>query len=178
MTKEIQKKLVLAAGSSLGFVAALALILWFLSAGLKTLSGEIASRRQDYFSRVNQIELLSQLKQDLPKANYYYSVIDNILPTREELYLFTNEINLLAQTRGISRPVFSFTGEILPTETTVGQASFNLSLEGRYASILGFIQAVENSRFLVKISGLDLLRVGSPADNNFRGTLSGKAFFQ
>jgi Tfp pilus assembly protein PilO len=178
MTKEFQKKLLTNAGLALAIIAVLSLILWFISSGVKSISGKISSLRKNYFAQSQRASALSELKKDSQKASYYYTLINNILPKREELYFFSNEISLLAETRGLGKPVFSYTAETPPSDTSPGRASFNIAFEGRYVNILAFFGAIESTRFFVRIKNVDLVMADVVVGNAFRGTLTGEIYFQ
>lgn len=178
MTKEFQKKLLKSAGLALAIIATLSFALWLVSSGVVSLSERISSLRKEYFIKSQGLSALGELRKDSQKALYYYTLINNVLPKREELYFFSNEISLLAQTRGVGKPVFSYTAETPPSDTSPGRASFNIAFEGRYADILGFFEAIESTRFFVRIKNVDLVRADAAVGNTFRGTLTGEIYFQ
>jgi len=174
MDKEFKKKLFVNIGVLLAVVFVLGGGILFLRKDIKLLSDSIAQERSQVADRGNEISLLFDLRKELKEAELYFSILDNALPKRENLYVFNQEVLRLGHVNNLDRPSFSFGSEILSTDTLPGRAKFTIFVSGAYADILGFLRDLERSRYFIKIENFDMVE----RDNKFNAQLVGEVFFR
>lgn len=137
---------------------------------------EQISRTKSEISRKNRgLELLTILQSESQKAASYSAQLDSALITKEQLINSKKELAELAQTNGINLNL-EFREETPPSENTARRTSMSLSLNsasGGFLSVANFLKAVENSRYAVQLTSMDLNFENSRA---FNGNLNGQIF--
>lgn len=152
-------------------ILALAALLFFTYASIQDLVTKIDQERSALASKSNALSSLASLRGDFEKAKPYLSLLENILPPRDQLLVFSNELEGLAQKNNLQ---FGFTyGEEKPSTITVpGSLAFKISLTGNYDGITAFLKALENERYFIDISNVDDSRKG----DDFSAIINGKVF--
>lgn len=174
MNKEFQRKLLINIGLLLAVILVLGGFVVFLSRDIKSLSSSIVQMRRELSVRGEEIALLFDLKTDFQKAEGYFSVLDNALPKRENLYVFSQDVHRFGEMNNLDRPSFSFGEEILPAKNLPGRVKFTIFASGVYNDILNFLTYLERSRYFVSIENLDMTH----RDNRFNAQLAGEVFFR
>jgi len=127
-------------------------------------------------SRKNRgLELLTILQSESQKAASYSAELDSALITKEQLINSKKELTILAQANYINLNL-EFRDETPPSENKARRTSMSLSLNsasGGFLSVANFLKAVENSKYAIQLTTMDLNFENSRA---FNGNLNGQIF--
>lgn len=134
---------------------------------------KIQDSRLELAKRNRFISDLADLQRDFNKISQYSSVLENVLPRRDQLFDFSKELEAAARQQNIGLG-FIFSNEQAPAEDSPGAASFSLTLQGQSDNVVSFLKKIEMMRFITNFSGLDFTRQG----DNVNMSLSGLVYFQ
>lgn len=174
MNKEFQRRLLISVGLLLAVILILGGFIVFLGQNIESLRSSIIQTRRELSARSQEIGLLFDLKRDFQEAESYFSILDNALPKRENLYVFNQEVYRFGNMNNLGRPSFGFGDETLPTEDFPGRAKFSIFANGAYDDILNFLIDLERSRHFISIEGFDMTH----QNNKFNTQLVGEVFFR
>ncbi len=158
--------------ATIGVAVFLSLSVW-LSLDISRRAGIIQSKKNEVASRTEKLGSLAILKSDFESAKPYFSILENILPIKDQLISLPREFEDLAKTGKINFGA-AFPEESAGSDIEPGFISFNFSIGGTYDRILSFIKSAESGRYILNFSSLDI----SEGGEGFRGSLSGKVFYQ
>lgn len=155
------------------------LSLVFLVGGLIIwLGGDLAGRatllqekKQQLALRSLSLQSLASLKTDAARARTFSSLLENILPLKDQLIHFPKDIEELARRAGVEFGS-TFGEEKAAGETEAGHIAFIFSVGGSYDKIMNFMREVERGRYVVQWMAVDL----SERSGVYRGTISGRVF--
>jgi len=132
-------------------------ILIFLSLDIKQRAETAMVGRQELANRSEGLSLFAKLQSQSNEADAYLDILQNVLPSRDQLFLdFQKEMERLAVQDGVGLG-FSFQNEISPTASAVGRMGFNIVISGSLYKVLSFIKLVEEGRFMVNFKSFDFL---------------------
>jgi len=151
----------------------LAVLLFVLKNDMESSVKKITLQHNTLATKSSSLFSLATLRGDLIKANPYFSFLENILPPRDQILSFENELKNIALKNNLE---FNFNfGEEKPSSgKDPGQISFRAIINGSYDNILNFLNGIETSRYFIDPVNVDFIKKGS----NFSATLSGKVFFR
>jgi Tfp pilus assembly protein PilO len=170
--KIFRKRFILSLSITIIGIFALGVILIFLGVKLSSLTNKIISEKSEIASGQRKLETLTLLTKDAERATRYINIIENTLPTRDNLIVFPREIKIMAESAGI-RAGFDF-GSETSLSTIAASIGFQLSIEGSLEKILVFFKEMEKSRFLIKTNNIDLEKSGE----TLNGILIGQIYFR
>lgn len=113
--------------------------------------------KSDLLTRSQAIGLLAELKKNAQRAEPLLERIENRLPTRDELILFPRELERIALEKEVDFG-FTFGNETTGSEQSPGVVTFTMSLAGTYDALTAFLQAIESSRYYIRMESVDLTR--------------------
>ncbi|MBU4348275.1 type 4a pilus biogenesis protein PilO [Patescibacteria group bacterium] len=154
-------------------ILALAGILFFLKVDIKNSVLEITQKRNALAVRTNSLSSTAELEADFKQASSYFSLLDNILPSRDNLLLFSKEIEDLAVKNKLEFG-FTFGVETLANEKEPGSLCFRMVLTGSYDSFVSFLKDIETSRYFMNFNNIDITKKG----DGFSGIINGTVFFR
>lgn len=159
MPQEIsfKKKLIINLSVSLAIIVAFIFLLVLINGDLNKRREDIVEHKREINSRTMAVSLLADLKKDAEKASPLISVLENRLPTRDELILFPRELTRLANDNNIELG-FAFGSESPGSDEEPGVVGFTLSLSGEYDNLAKFLSDIEKSRYYIRITTADLTR--------------------
>lgn len=160
-------------GIGTGVIVFLGGLLFFLRLDLAGRVQDIEIARQMLVSRKAAIESRGLLKSDLEKAGAYYGLIDNALPTKDELVNVSGDLDAIARTHRVSFGI-TLGSETAPTYTDAGRIQFKMTATGAYQDVIRFLDSVKTSRYLVKYLDISIAQKG----NFFEANASGHIFYQ
>ncbi len=131
----------------------------------------IKSQRQDLLLRLHAFDSLAALRSDVGRAEELSISLENSLPARDQLINFSNALEEIATDNGLEFG-FSFESESASTETTPGINNFTITSQGTYANFVRFLNEVEDSRYFVGFSLIDL----TSRNGEFAITMKGRVF--
>lgn len=176
MTEEknnFKKRLLLHLGISVLVVIALAVVLIFLGLNVSKRTSNILKIRQDIALHNQKLESINSLRASQEKASQYMNILENILPTEENLLSLDRELNKLARDTSLDLG-FSFGEEIKSTETQPGSIAFSMTTRSSFGNFINFLTAIEGMRYFIQVNRLELNRQG----NDFTGSGQGIIFAQ
>jgi Tfp pilus assembly protein PilO len=152
-------------------ILALAALLFFIYTNIQDMVSKISQERTTLISKSNALSSLASLQGDFEKAKPYLSLLENILPQRDQLLIFSNELEGMAKQNSLD---FGFTyGEEKPsTEFMPGSLAFKISLTGSYDGITNFLKSLETERYFIDIASVDESKKG----DDFSAVINGKVF--
>jgi len=150
----------------------LSLTIW-LSGDLSRRAERIQNKKNEIASRSEKLGALAILKSDFESAKPYFSILDNILPTKDQLIRLPREFEDLAKANKINFGA-NFGEELASSEFAPGSIGFNFSITGSYDRITSFIKSAESGRYILDFGTFDI----SESGDGFKGALLGKVFSQ
>ncbi len=171
-----RKKLLINLGINAGIILILGGALFFIINDLRAVGESIETEETALAAQVRIMQNLSTLKQESERADIVMNKLRNALPTRELLFVFSEDITRLARDNNLS-PSFTFGEETVSDEANVpSKIVFTITVTGAKQSVLSFLNALENSRYFTRITRLEMFAHG---DNIavYQATLSGEIFF-
>jgi len=173
---EFKRKFTIQLGINIGLVALVCGLLAYVLSDLKAVGGSIEQTVNAIAARTQAISSLSALRQDAAEAGVITNQLRNALPSRESLFIFSEEVNRLARERNLT-PSFTF-GNELPSDSpsSPSKAEFVMNVAGEYESVLAFLDAFESSRYFTRVKSLEFLSQGINT-TAYQAILSGEVFF-
>lgn len=171
--KEFNMRLITRLGIVAGACFVAVIIISLLSYDIGRRAEMIQGYTKELRARVDASLAISSLKTDFEVAKPYFSVLENILPIRDQLISFPKDISFVAQKNKISAAV-SFGTETAATASAPGFVNFSMVLEGSYDDILKFMKEVEHGKYVIDWANVDF----SFNKKNYTGTISGRVFSQ
>jgi hypothetical protein len=157
-------------------VVAATVALYFVSGDIAAQVDKIQADRALIDQDTGALDVVSDLKEQLPQAVAYQNAIDQLLPTQDGLIGLGDWLNTIASAHQVTATV-SFTGNLVPPTLAVpGESAFSLTVDGPLDDVVAFLSDIEtkSSGFLLQISSFDVV------DNNgsYQLTAQGNVFFR
>lgn len=152
-----RKKLLIRLGAALAIILGLLTFIMVLNSDLNKRLSRLNDYKAELQSREAAIGLLTQLKSDAERAEPFFSVLKNSLPSRDDLVLFPRELERFAKQYEVDFG-FSFGEEAVGSASSPSAVKFTIVLEGQYDNLLAFLKAVEQSRYYIRLSSIDISR--------------------
>lgn len=148
-------------------------LLLILGIDVSSQTQKIRMQRETLVNRTQAVSTLANLQSDFNESQKYLSILENILPTRDQLIDFPRELEIAARNQNLGFG-FSFGNEKSPSNSEPGATSFSVTLQGTQTQIFNFVRFLEQSRFLIRFLTLDMNRAGEV----FNTTVRGEVFFK
>lgn len=156
----------------IGIAVFLSLSIW-IAGDISRRAMLIQNKKNETASRAEKLGSLAVLKSDFESAKPYFSILENILPMKDQLIRLPREFEDLAKNHKINFGS-SFGEEVASTPSAPGSIGFNFAIGGSYDRIVSFIKSAESGRYILNFMSIDI----SETSDGFRGTLGGKVFYQ
>lgn len=173
---DFRKKLFIRLGITIGVSAILLGLLLYIAGDIKAVNASIQSVRTGLVTRSQSIGNLVDLKRDSEEARKGLSFLQNALPARESLFVFSDEVNRLAKQRNLST-VFTFGIEVPGSATVPGKMGFTINVSGEYNSIIDFMKDLEASRYFTSVNSFELVSQGANT-TGYQVVFSGDVFYK
>ncbi len=167
MDAKLTKSIIL----SLSAIIFLALFTLWLGSDISSRSAAVLEGRKNLVQKSEALRSLAALKLDSERAKSYSSLLQNILPLRDQLISFPKDLEGIARKNKVDFG-FSFGAEVASKDNLPGSLGFAITLGGKYANILDFMEEVESSRYIIEWVEMDIALVG----DIFKGSASGRVF--
>jgi len=158
----LKSKIVMAVVTLLVVFAVLA----FVGIDTKNFTSELIKTRSGLEARNKQLSNLTELKEESKIAEPKVTILQGILPERDELFSFPNEIESLAESHGVIGN-FTFGSE------DADSISYSINAQGTYGAVINFLDAIEKDIQFMSISSVDLVANA----NGYNATINGSVFF-
>lgn len=151
-------------------------LFWWLSSDLSRRAGDFQQQRQEVKARVEAIQSFTVLKAEFLRAKPYSSVLENILPTRDQLIELPKFFASLA---GKYKVDFSsnFGAETMGQNGLPSSIGVTMTMSGPYDQLVNALRALERERFILTWDAIDLL-IGGEKSGAYRASLSARVFFR
>lgn len=156
-----------------GAILLISILIMLLGFDINSRTSNILEERKEILSRSTIAESLALLKSDAEKASPYTSILENTLPTKDQLIVFSRELDSLAKGRRLSFG-FNFGKETASTVSEPGFNDFKAVISGPYAELVNFLKDIKKSRYLVKFTNVDIVENGK----DFEMSVVGSVFFR
>jgi Tfp pilus assembly protein PilO len=154
-------------------ILVLAGLLFFLRVDIKNTVLEIDQKSSDLAMRSTSLSSAAELKADFKEASLHFSLLENILPSRDNLLLFSKELEDLAANNNLEFGL-TFGAETLAKEREPGNLCFRMVLTGGYDDFVNFLKDMERGRYFVDFNNIDITK----NDEIFSGIIQGMVFFR
>jgi Tfp pilus assembly protein PilO len=131
----------------------------------------ISEQQRKLMSRSISLNSLSTLKTQAVEARAFSSLLENILPLKDQLIHFPRDIEEIARRGGLEFGS-TFGEERGATAEAPGYIGFTFTIGGSYEKIINFLREVERGRYIVAWENMDI----SERAGTYRGNISGKVF--
>jgi Tfp pilus assembly protein PilO len=135
-----------------------------LGRNIKTTATGIASIKQGFTTRSQQLSDLARLREEAKLADEKLPILRSVLPQKDKLFLFPQEIESLAIEKGVTTN-FTFSKEVQ------GSADFTLAIGGELGAIIKFIKYIEETMPFISFTDFDLTQTTDGYRTVLRGTL-------
>lgn len=168
---EFKKRLSIIIGIPLGICLVLITALFFLGSDITKQTNQIKQLRGSLRYYIEMTEFLALLRQDSEKAKHYLPELESALPTRDQLVVFSSDLNIIARQNKID--IGLNLGQESPASAKEpGKIDFTVAGQGGFDNFLNFLKLLKNSRYFINLKTLDLSR----QDDNFKVSLTGQVF--
>lgn len=151
----------------------LAVLLFVLKANMDSADTQIRAQYASLINKSNSLLSLATLRGDFTKANPYFSFLENILPPKDQLLSFENELESIARKNNLEFN-FNYGEEKVSSSKDPGQIFFRVIINGEYDSIAQFLKDMETSRYFIDPSSVDILK----KNVGYSATINGRVFFR
>lgn len=158
-------------GIILAIVVVFLTMIFWLSGDISERVVKIQNQQRELVARSISLESLSSLKSDAAAAKTLSSLLENILPLKDQLINFPKDMEEIARISGMDFGT-SFGDEKSATESEPGYIAFVFTIGGNYEKIVNFMRQAEQSRYIIQWNNVDIAEKSSV----YRGTISGRVF--
>jgi hypothetical protein len=173
---DFRKKLLIQIGITVGSIVLLGILIAYVFGDVRSVGESIRATRAALVARTQAISSLSELRTDAARATLLVNQLRNALPSRESLFIFSEDINRIARENNIT-PTFSFGSEIAGSAGTPSKIEFLINVAGDYQAVLSFINSLESSRYFTRVKSVELLSQGANT-TAYQAIMSGEIFFR
>jgi Tfp pilus assembly protein PilO len=148
-------------------------LLFFLSRDISDRVMFIERQRVDLSARSQILDSLLKLKSDSEKARGLLGSLEEALPTKDELIVFSKELEDFARSNQLDFSL-RFGAESPATAVDPGTNNFTITSGGTYENLIRFLRNVENSGYFVSFDLFDLTQ----SSRGYEILIRGKVFSQ
>lgn len=148
------------------------LISWLIT-DINKRTGAIQEIKKETSFRFKAVETLASLKKDQRDAAAQKVSLSVMLPIQDKLINFPKDLNALAKKNDVDLG-FSFGQELAGTDTVPGHISFTITASASFNNWLKFVEALENSRYMVSFDSFNL----AGTEDKFQSVINAKVFSQ
>jgi len=130
------------------------IILVFLGLDINKKAVAAKANRQNLADRSEELSLYAKLQSQATEAESYTSVLDNVLPSKDQLIDFQKNMEILATQSKVGFG-FTFGNETPSTDTEPGRMGFSMTSSGSLGDIMNFIKSMGDSRFMIDFKSFD-----------------------
>lgn len=166
MADKVKKRPTLVVLVSIGAVGVILVGLFLVGIDTKNVAEEVVKARAELKMGIDQLDKLAQLREESKLAQSRIGSLENLLPSRDELFSFPTRVETLAANQGLSaRFTFGSEGD--------GSIDYSLDVQGLYGEIVNFLDSIEKNMPFMNVAGTDIIIAGE----EYRASISGKVFF-
>lgn len=155
MLDSFKKRLIKTLAIILGVIVFASAMIIFLHLDMAGRIEVISEDKERLFLRDQRINALSSLSTKLDRADQALTMLDKILPEKDTLITFPDEVRSLAQKNNINY-TFGFGAETISEDGKAGSIEFDVSAEGEFANVVSFLKAFEDHPYFITFDDLDI----------------------
>lgn len=178
MLDSFKHRLIKMLALTLGIIALAATMIIFLNLDINKRVDAIAKSKERLFLRDQQINALSSLNAKMEKADAAMVVLNNILPEKDSLIAFPEEIKRIAKENSVNY-TFSFGTETPSSEGEPGSINFGIRAEGDFDAVIAFLKELEKHPYFISFGDMDMqfaqVQAGQ-AEKKFSVVTAGKIY--
>ncbi len=171
MLRDFKSRLIVNTSITLGVLVILLTAPFLITRDVQTQALNIKSAKSDLETRIQQLNDLARLREEVKLAQPSVAKLEATVPGRDNLFSVRRDLEQLAGRNNLAVS-FVFGSENLK-EKGLGSVNFELKLQGGDFSIRSFIKEVESNYSFVKIAALDMVR----QENDFSASVKGQILF-
>ena len=168
--KKLRQEILVA---GIGFVLLFALVA-FLGFAVQQRAMEIHDMRVAAVTKAEQVRITAELSRQNKEAEPFVNRLRNILPERDALIVFDQDLEGVADRVGLSGFGFQLRGESAAGASGVGSLDFSLALSGSFDEIVQYLNEMRELNYIIQFPGVSMEKRG----NQFFAQLSGKVFLR
>ncbi len=153
-----------------GSVVIATVALYYVTGMVAASAAKISADRTTIQKQSGNLAILANLKAQEPQAETYQAAMNQLMPTEDNLIVFSQWVNTIAANHQVVATVSlqGTTGE--PAGSTPGISAFSIDASGAQSDLLAFLQDMElkTPGFFVQLTSFDLI------DNNPTYELKGQ----
>lgn len=135
------------------------IIIRFASTGITAKATGLNKRSQEIQQESSILELQRRLEAEAKQAEVLEPLLKKRLASQNDLLGFSRELGDIAGAVNVN-VVPAFTGESQGGNGRFGSTGVTLTVDGRWNDIISFLDALNSSRFIVRLTNIDLSRLG------------------
>ena len=148
------------------------LILW-LKSDIDRRAQTLQRLRREYAVTVQTSAIGSTLKIDFEQARPFLKALENMLPTKDLLLQLPKDFAAFASRQGTTFGSL-FGAEHNGVDGAPGSVEITLTAQGQYDGIAAFIRAISQSRYLIRLTRIDL----TERSGVYEAKIFGAVYFQ
>ena len=166
MLDKFKNRAALQIAMAAGLVAVIAVVLFIIGADTKSVADEVIFAKGEIDIQRRQADELARLRGESEKAKPKFAILEEIFPSRDDLFSFPDEISDLAGENGV-------TARLTFDSEDDGSIGYKLAVQGSYEGINGFIKAIEDNIPFMSMTSVDVILSGDV----YNAEISGRVFF-
>ncbi|TSC95740.1 MAG: hypothetical protein Athens071426_425 [Parcubacteria group bacterium Athens0714_26] len=151
----------------------LIVFLLFIQGDINNKATKIIQQRQVLFLKLQSLDSLVALRLQSQEVQPYNSLLDNILPSSDYATDFSKDLASFAKKDKLGFG-FVFGDQTPSTAESPGWINFRSALQGSMDNFDDFLKNIEDSRYFVNLSSLDLTK----KNGDFEIVVNGKVFLR
>lgn len=168
---KFKKRLMTMIGVLVGIVLLLAGGLFFLGSDIQSRADKIGQLRSELTFRLQSTDSLASLQKEAEQSASYVSVLENFLPSRDQLVTFGRDMLIIGQQNKVDVSA-NLGKEIAVQDGDLRKTDFTMTIDGPLDNLINFLKSIEGSRYLNSIQNLDITK----EDSSFKALLQGQLF--
>ncbi|MDD5547867.1 MAG: type 4a pilus biogenesis protein PilO [Candidatus Pacebacteria bacterium] len=152
----------------LGVIIVVVVLIFWLKGDIKDKTNKISLLKANFLTLSNSISSLSALRSEYELAKPHFSLLENILPSRDEVISFAKDTESYARKEQMGFG-FSFGNETKSTVSEPGTIDFRMGIQASYPSLISFLKDIEKSRYLVNFTNFEATKKGFDYDVTING---------
>lgn len=171
-----KRQLILSFGVIIASVAVATVAIYIVSGDIASQVQKIQADRALINQNSGALDVVADLRDQVPQADSYAAAIDQLLPNQDGLIGFSNWLDTIAAANQVSASASFAGGPTPPSASVPGELSFSLQVSGSLANITTFLNDIEakSPGFLLEISSFNIV----PSGGNEELTAQGNVFFR
>ncbi len=172
MQSTFKSKLIYSLSITGGIVIFVLAIVLYLGLDIRKKADTIAGIQNQTLSYISKVNDLGKLKNQQKEAQSDLLKLNGALPKRDSLFEVSKNLDVFARARSLAFG-YKFGEEVKFKDGNPGFVKVEMNVSGSYDNIINFLKDVENSKYFINSSSLDLTQ----QNVGYAGVINSKIFF-